>query len=27
VRREPSEDGVRERYTVFKRLMIGSHKL
>jgi len=27
VRREPTEDGVGERYTVFKRLMIGSHKL
>jgi len=27
VRREPSEDGVGERYSVFKRLMIGSHKL
>jgi hypothetical protein len=27
VQREPSEDGVREHYTVFKRLMIGSHKL
>ena len=27
VRREPTEDGVRERYSVFKRLMIGSHKL
>lgn len=27
VRREPSEAGVRERYSVFKRLMIGSHKL
>jgi len=27
VRREPSEDGVGEHYSVFKRLMIGSHKL
>jgi uncharacterized protein DUF6505 len=27
VRREPTEDGVGERYSVFKRLMIGSHKL
>ena len=27
VKREPTEDGVGERYTVFKRLMIGSHKL
>jgi hypothetical protein len=27
VRREPSDDGVGERYAVFKRLMIGSHKL
>ena len=27
VKREPSEDGVGERYSVFKRLMIGSHKL
>lgn len=27
VRREATEDGVGERYTVFKRLMIGSHKL
>ena len=27
VRREPSADGVGERYSVFKRLMIGSHKL
>jgi hypothetical protein len=27
VQREPSEDGVGERYSVFKRLMIGSHKL
>ena len=27
VKREPSADGVGERYTVFKRLMIGSHKL
>ena len=25
--REPTEDGVGERYSVFKRLMIGSHKL
>jgi len=27
VRREPSDDGVSERYSVFKRLMIGAHKL
>jgi hypothetical protein len=27
VRRQPTEDGVRERYSVFKRLMIGSHKI
>ena len=27
VRREPSSDGVGEHYSVFKRLMIGSHKL
>jgi hypothetical protein len=27
VRREPSEDGVGEHYSVLKRLMIGSHKL
>jgi len=27
VQREPSEDGVGERYKVFNRLMIGSHKL
>ncbi|HXF67942.1 MAG TPA: DUF6505 family protein [Burkholderiales bacterium] len=27
VRREPSEQGVGERYSVFRRLMIGSHKL
>ena len=27
VKREPTDDGVGERYTVFKRLMIGSHKL
>lgn len=27
VKREPSEDGVGERYSVFKRLMIGTHKL
>ena len=27
VKREPSEDVVGERYSVFKRLMIGSHKL
>lgn len=27
VKREPTADGVGERYTVFKRLMIGSHKL
>jgi Family of unknown function (DUF6505) len=27
VKREPSEDGVGERYSVFRRLMIGSHKL
>jgi len=27
VKREPTADGVGERYTVFRRLMIGSHKL
>ena len=27
VRREPTADGVGERYSVFKRLMIGTHKL
>jgi len=27
VKREPTADGVGERYSVFKRLMIGSHKL
>ena len=27
VRREMTDEGVRERYSVFKRLMIGSHKL
>jgi len=27
VKREPTEDGVGERYSVFKRLMIGTHKL
>lgn len=27
VKREASPDGVGERYSVFKRLMIGSHKL
>ena len=27
VKREPTEDGVGERYSVLKRLMIGSHKL
>lgn len=27
VKREPSEDGIGERYSVFKRLMIGAHKL
>jgi hypothetical protein len=27
VKREPTADGVGERYAVFKRLMIGSHKL
>lgn len=27
VKREPADEGVGERYTVFKRLMIGSHKL
>lgn len=27
VKREPTDDGVGERYSVFKRLMIGSHKL
>ena len=27
VKREPGTDGVGERYSVFRRLMIGSHKL
>lgn len=27
VRREPTQDGVGERYSVFRRLVIGSHKL
>lgn len=27
VRREATDDGVGERYSVFKRLMIGTHKL
>ncbi len=27
VKREPTEDGVGERYSAFKRLMIGDHKL
>lgn len=27
VRRDPTADGVGERYSVFKRLMIGTHKL
>ncbi|OGA21349.1 MAG: hypothetical protein A3I02_09075 [Betaproteobacteria bacterium RIFCSPLOWO2_02_FULL_67_26] len=27
VKREPTEDGVGERYAVFRRLLIGSHKL
>ena len=27
VKREATEDGVGERYSVFKRLMIGTHKL
>jgi hypothetical protein len=27
VRREPSADGVGEHYSVFKRLLIGGHKL
>ena len=27
VKREPTEDGVGERYSVFKRLVIGTHKL
>jgi hypothetical protein len=27
VKREPNEDGVGERYSVYKRLMIGAHKL
>jgi hypothetical protein len=27
VKREAKEDGVGERYSVFKRLMIGTHKL
>ncbi len=27
VKREPTADGVGERYAVFKRLMIGAHKL
>ncbi len=27
VKRTPGDDGIREHYSVFKRLMIGSHKL
>jgi hypothetical protein len=27
VKREPTADGVGERYSVFKRLLIGTHKL
>ena len=27
VQREPTDDGVGERYSVFNRLMIGAHKL
>jgi hypothetical protein len=27
VKREPAEEGVGERYSVFRRLMIGAHKL
>jgi len=27
VKREPTAEGVREHYSVFKRLMIGAHKL
>ena len=27
VKREPTPDGVGERYSVFRRLMIGAHKL
>lgn len=27
VKREPTTDGVGERYAVFKRLMIGAHKM
>jgi hypothetical protein len=27
VKREPTADGVGERYSIFKRLMIGAHKL
>lgn len=27
VKREPAEDGIGERYSVFKRLMIGAHRL
>ena len=27
VKRTPSDDGVKEHYSVFKRLMIGEHKL
>jgi hypothetical protein len=27
VKRDPTPDGVGERYSVFRRLMIGSHKL
>ena len=27
VRREATEEGLGERYSVFKRLMIGAHKL
>jgi hypothetical protein len=27
VKRTPADDGVKEHYSVFKRLMIGGHKL
>jgi hypothetical protein len=27
VKRTPGDDGIKEHYSVFKRLMIGGHKL
>ena len=27
VKREPTQDGIGERYSIFKRLMIGNHRL